>query len=372
MRRSSLIAISMGIACIACGATQAQTTSAMQIGGEFSCSSEGFNNPGKLSDGTTVPVAFYSFTLDKTAKTLVLEVNNASPIVAGACNPVLTDIYFNAPVEVTGMTLVSQSAAGGATPQFGFGFDSDLFNAPHPNKADGFGVFSCGLNLNGINPGIQNPSATQVAGGPHCLSPVAFSFSLQGDLTNVTVQNFSQAFSQIPPGSKPVPVRRQVPGRRGGAVTRVRSSRTSRRTASSFALKRRGPRPLPGHPRCTTHSRHSSQTSGTSTAPPSPIHWSCPLVKIPGPRTIIDEYYAQMLMYNAAAQGESAILKVTVYSNGNFKSEEIGDTNRLRMWAEKHVTWDGRKYLRFKWRMEENLRPRDRVEQVVRWLFLRM
>jgi hypothetical protein len=179
------------------------TNAKLYIGGPNSCSSEGFNDPGKLADGVTVATATMDFTLNTGTNTLTLVVTNTSPVSAGVLNPLITIIGFNAPVQVTGMTLTSQTAAIG-TPAFNLTFDSNLMSNPNPNGEDGFGAFSAELdNPGGVNGAIANAAADTVSGSP-VTGPVTFTFSLTGNLAGVTATDFITAFSVIPPGNKPV------------------------------------------------------------------------------------------------------------------------------------------------------------------------
>jgi hypothetical protein len=178
------------------------TNASLNIGGPNSCSSEGFNDPGKLADGVTVATAKFDFTLDAGTNTLTLVVTNTSPVTVGVLNPLITQIYFNAPVQVTGMTLTNQTAAVG-TPAFSLTFDANLMANPNPNGADGFGAFSAALdNPNGVNGAIANAAADTVAGSP-VTGPATFTFSLTGNLAGVTATDFTSAFSVVPPGNKP-------------------------------------------------------------------------------------------------------------------------------------------------------------------------
>ncbi|MFT5049550.1 MAG: hypothetical protein ACI8QZ_000943 [Chlamydiales bacterium] len=177
----------------------------MIIGGPGTCGSDGFDDPGRLNDGITEGAALYIFVLDPGAATLTVEVVNTSPVLVGVNNPLLTDIYFNAPVEITGMDLMSQASSAGVDPTFDFTFDADLDTAPNPNGANGFGAFSVGLNdPGGIDGAIANPDADTYVTDPSTLavSPCTFVFSLTGDLTGLTSRSFKTRYSVVPPGTK--------------------------------------------------------------------------------------------------------------------------------------------------------------------------
>ena len=186
--------------------TQGGTSQAtIQIGGPGSCSSEGFDDPGLLSDGLTEASATLDLTLDTDANTLMVVVTNTSPVLVGVPNPLLTDVFFNTPLAVTGMSLASQFATAGPDTAWDMTFDADLASGPNPNGAAGFGSFGAGLNNpGGITGSIQNALADTVSNpGTHAISPVSFSFDLTGDLTGLTADDFAAEFSVIPPGNKP-------------------------------------------------------------------------------------------------------------------------------------------------------------------------
>jgi hypothetical protein len=181
------------------------TQAALAIGGPQSCSSEGFNDPGKLSDGITEASAVYTFTLDVGAATLTVEVVNTSLVLVGIPNPLLTDAYFNAPAAANGLSLVSQVSAAGAAPAFVLTFDADLADGSNPNGADGFGAYSAALNNpGGISGAIANASADTLDGPPgsQAIGPVTFAFAVTGDLTGVVAADFANSLSHIPPGTK--------------------------------------------------------------------------------------------------------------------------------------------------------------------------
>jgi len=182
------------------------TTDSIVIGGPGSQSSELFDDPGLLGDGLTEASAVYVFTLDVGAATLELEVTNTSPVVPGVQNPLLTDVYFNLPAAITGVTLTSQSAIAGVPPVYAFTFDADRTDGVGNLRADGFGAFSVELSDTGnIEGTIANPDADTytVPAAQLSISPVTFSFSLTGTLTGLTASDILTEFSHIPPGSRP-------------------------------------------------------------------------------------------------------------------------------------------------------------------------
>ncbi len=180
--------------------TAAQETAAITIGGTGSLSSEGFDDPGLLSDGETQARARLQFTLDVSQSRLTLEVANLSPVLEGVPNPVLTRIYFNAPEEITGMSLQSQSAAQGAS-AFSLVFDPDRVFGRQPNRAGRLGAFSAKLdNGAGVGGGIANPLADTLPTQDVVLGPVTFVIALQGDLSGVSVMDFVTERSSNPTG----------------------------------------------------------------------------------------------------------------------------------------------------------------------------
>lgn len=182
------------------------TTHSITIGGPASCSSAGFNNPGLLDDGLTQASATYVFTLDAGASTLTLEVRNTSPVVAGVQNPLLTDLFFNTPTQITAVSLVSQTSTAGVTPSYALTFDANPASNPNPNGAGVFGAFSVALSDTGnIQGTIANPNADTytVAAALLALSPCTFTLSLTGNLAGLTAVDFTSRLSSIPPGNKP-------------------------------------------------------------------------------------------------------------------------------------------------------------------------
>ncbi len=178
----------------------AQTTSKVIIGGQGSCASTGFNNPGLLDDGATPGEAVYTFTLDTLNSELTLVVDNTSPVTSGDPNPVITDVYFNLPSAITGISLTSQSGSGGAAPSYSLATNK---------KADGFGFFSVELsNGGGVSGGISNPSADTlgVPAGSNVVSPVTFTMELTGNLSGLTAASIVGTFSTSAPNKPAVAV----------------------------------------------------------------------------------------------------------------------------------------------------------------------
>ncbi len=175
----------------------AQDSSVVHVGGPGSLSSVGALNP-RHGDGFTAASARYVFTLDKVSALLTLEVENTSPVVAGAVTPVLTRIFFNAPGAIQGMRLLSQTSSGGATPRFRMTFDPATASGPTPNKASPFGAFSAELR-SPVYSGIANADADCPRGRPEGLvhGPVAFVFALRGDLSGISALDFADELSAV-------------------------------------------------------------------------------------------------------------------------------------------------------------------------------
>lgn len=183
------------------GSLFAQSSAGISIGGPFSCSSEGFDNPARLADGITEASALLIFTLDNAEAELTVSVTNTSPVLAGVPNPVISQVYFNAPSAITGMSLLAQDGSGGALASFALSFDANP--SGDANKAGLFGNFEVQLdNPGGIQGAIANASADTLPGpdGSLVSGPVAFVFSLQGDLGGLEAADFANGLSS---GSKP-------------------------------------------------------------------------------------------------------------------------------------------------------------------------
>lgn len=171
---------------------------ALTIGGPGSCSSEGSEDPGLLSDDETPASAEVIFTLDGGAALLTLEVTNTSPVSSGVKNPLLTRLYFNAPAAVTGMTLVGQSAEAGVTPEYELDFGAQ--------GAGLFGSFDACLHDTGNIQGTianENADLWTVGADKLALGTVTFTLELEGDVEGLTASDFTSLLSTIPPGSKP-------------------------------------------------------------------------------------------------------------------------------------------------------------------------
>lgn len=141
-----------------------------------------------------------TFTYDASIARLALEVTNTSSTQPGFTTPLVSAIRFNAPTEaVTGMQLVSQTAAAGGPADFGFTFDPDIRVNPNPNatKLNCFGSFNAALtSASPINGTLMNASATNYSGTGHCLGSVTFLFDVTGPGVKwVTAGAFAQSLS---------------------------------------------------------------------------------------------------------------------------------------------------------------------------------
>ncbi len=187
------------------GSHLAAQDSVIVIGGAGSFGSNGSSNPGTLSDGFTFASARLVFDWDGMTSQLTLTVENNSPVFGGVPNPVLTDVFFNVPSGVTGLSLASQSGSGGATPSWTLSFDDDLGTNPNPNGADGFGAYNVMISTGGgVQGGISNPNADTlgVPAGTNVEGPATFVFNATGNLAGLTAFDFNSRLSQNPPGSQ--------------------------------------------------------------------------------------------------------------------------------------------------------------------------
>ncbi len=202
--KSISVLLSLVTSLLAGSALSAQD-SVIVIGGANSFGSNGSSNPGTLDDGITEASARFVFHLDTLASQLTLTVENTSEVLAGIPNPVLTDIFFNVPTAITGMSIASQAGSGGATLAFELNFDEDLSSDPNPNGANGFGAYNVKLCTpgSGVQGAIANPDADTWGTPPGSLviGPATFVLDLTGDLTGLTAFSFTSLLSVNPPGS---------------------------------------------------------------------------------------------------------------------------------------------------------------------------
>ncbi|MGH7151184.1 MAG: hypothetical protein ACREIU_10815 [Planctomycetota bacterium] len=186
-------------------AGRAGVTSAQKVIGEpggASCCGTG--SPPTLCDGVTPATVIVQFTYDDATHTLTLLVENTSPVALDVPNPLLTALYFNVPHgAVTGLSLLSQTGAGGATPDWSLVFDPDNTASPQTAKLACLGAFNARLFHGGISNAIANAAATTIAARPGSwvVGPVTFVL----DVTTapgavLDASDFANAFSHNPPG----------------------------------------------------------------------------------------------------------------------------------------------------------------------------
>lgn len=182
------------------GAAQSVSSDVVSLGTLGSKGCQNSDNPPTLSDGTHA-TADVGYTYDRTTQRLTLTVANTSPVTAGVQNPLITEIFFNIPdLAVNGATLVSQTAAGGATPNFGLTLDLNTTANPKPNNVGCFGSFGAKLAKSGggIQGGIANPTADNQAGpaSTTVIGPVVFVIEFTGSgVQNLTADAFSRVLS---------------------------------------------------------------------------------------------------------------------------------------------------------------------------------
>jgi hypothetical protein len=355
MKHAPIVRVLLFLA--ACGSSAAAqiTNSTLHIGGPDSCSSEGFNDPGKLADGVTVATATFDFTLDAGTNELTLTVTNTSPVTAGVLNPLITAIYFNAPVQVTDMSLSDQTAAMG-TPAFDLSFDADLMLPPNPNGADGFGAFSAELDIQGINGAIANAAADTTAGTP-VIGPAVFTFSLTGNLAGVEAADFSGAFSVIPPGDKPV---HGVCHFQAGGPDST-SAFISDGSEECFLVRgsARGTEAWAGS--APSYHAFSTQLAGIvdsfGVTMESPFQVQLPRASFAArgkarQLEVVERFSLQVFMWNPAAFPENPEqytrgYDVTIYGNGTFDAVPFGSKDNIDLQIEAVTLPDGRRFLRF-------------------------
>ena len=341
------------------------TTSGVILGGPGSCSSEGFNDPGLLADGITPASAILHMALDTGTNKLTLTVQNTSPVTMGVNNPVLCEIDFNVPVQVTGMTLSSQTGSGGATPNFTFTFDSDTTSNPNPNVAGPFGAFNAGLvNPMGVNGCIANPLADTLAPMTLVTGPVVFVFCLTGDLTGVTASDFANTFSSTPPGNKPSNAAGHF---QSGGVAEASAFINNGDIEPCFLVMGAargggvfvGPDPE-NHPFTVQVDglyRVVGMTLKALATIPKPglegdgIRLASPQV-LPGERVVVDRFWVQGLLWNPKVFPDNPeqwthVMRVTVWSDGDVTVRRRGSNNNMTIDVETFTTTDGREFLRF-------------------------
>lgn len=174
------------------------TTQSLTIGGGGARGCQGNEDPPRLSNGTLAS-ATLDFGYDARTHVLDLVVANTSPVTSGTPNPLLTHLAFNLPHDaVTAVDLLSQTGAGGASPDFDADFDSDVFHRPDLSVAC-MGNFGLLLTLDDGS-GIGNPQADRwdAPPGSVTIGPVTFRFRLRGPgVDSLTAEAIALGFSRL-------------------------------------------------------------------------------------------------------------------------------------------------------------------------------
>lgn len=191
--------------------TCAAPTSSCSLGSNVTTSQVQIGGPGSISSNNTIPAtcdggapgnlisARLNFTFDRAAATLtVVATNTTSAPHAG----VLTGFGFNVSPAVTLLTLTGTS---GASLTWSGAFDrvrtDNIMEIPAGSgniKCDGFGRFNVFGGNKGVDTGFGGGDASEILPG----GSVTFTFSVAGDLANVTACSFTSVASLIPPGDK--------------------------------------------------------------------------------------------------------------------------------------------------------------------------
>lgn len=353
----------------------------IRIGGPETCSSEGFDDPARLSDGVTEAAALYTLRLDRVAATLEVVVENTSPVTSGVPNPVLSSIWFNTPLAVTGMTLASQTSSGGAAPAFTLSFDADTMTAPNPNGLAPFGAFNVRLSQGGgVSGSIANAAADTLGGPPGSMvtGPVTFLFDLTGNLAGLTSEDFTRHFSVPPPGNKPT----NGAGRFQSGGTMGASGNVSSPATECFLVVSPFPgddpwlSPGPSQHMFPTYLGPVARYFGvTLSAPleipvdqialvpppmPSPFRLgSGGLIDRSASRSSIERLFVQVNLWNPTAfpnypEQTSHGIELWVWPDGTFTATPYGLPDGMTMTVEPFTGPDGRPYLRFPFTVTEN------------------
>ena len=185
-------------------AQQGPTTSSLTIGGPGAVGCSGTADPPTLPTGAPAS-GVLDFAYDTVTQFLTLVVTNTSTIQPGIANPVVTRVALNLPqLAVTAATLVSQSSASGATPNFSLGVDVD--QAPPNSLSAGclgkYGLFLEAATGTGIG---NNEASVYTFGAPLvAVGPVTFVIAITTTSTNLTAWSFSRSLPVNPPG-QPLP-----------------------------------------------------------------------------------------------------------------------------------------------------------------------
>jgi hypothetical protein len=174
------------LAVIAAMAVASASACTVYIGGPGAISTDDvYGDEGLLSGGETATAIF---DLSLSGSTLTLTVTNTSPAVLGTeapvipDAPVISDMFFQVPSAVTGMTYLTGGGVAAAISGW------DFVYSPNNTPSSGFGflqkVFDAGLN-GGPGPGSPDPVISSIydpnifdGPGNPLASPVDFTFSL--------------------------------------------------------------------------------------------------------------------------------------------------------------------------------------------------
>lgn len=168
------------------------STNSLSIGGLSAPGCQGGDDPPTLSGG--VPAgATYDVSYDPSTSRMTLTVTNTSPIVADQATPLLTRIFLNTPPgAISAATLIQQSGAGGATPDFELEFGSE--------RAGCIGDFElCLETRGGVSGGIANAAAIRVGGPPGAavIGPATFVIQLSGPgAANIHARAITYGYSE--------------------------------------------------------------------------------------------------------------------------------------------------------------------------------
>ncbi len=367
MRSASFLASAGVLALWTGAATHAQVTQAtIQIGGNDSCSSSGFNDPGRLNDGVTEGRAQYTFTLDGSTNTLTLVVENTSPDVPGVCNPIITNIWFTThPVLDRVLTLQSQVGSGGIAPDFQFVWDPNLQLAPNPNHIEGFGQgfgFANGhlFSSQGLQNGIKNSNATTFVSPPNTLvcGPVTFTFDINGPLIggNFDASAFTSFFTVAEYPEKSV---HAAAGYWGGGASCHADGNIGDGVEDCYITTSASSGTTPWMSPAPTFYNFQTQIGPMqdyyTVTMEGPLHVLLPrkkLSKLGAPKFKLDQFALELYMYNPQVfptnpEQHSLGLDVTIWSDGTYNVATYGTVDGIDITWEEVRSWRGTRFLKF-------------------------
>jgi hypothetical protein len=192
------------------GPSLAGTTSeSLAIGGLGTTGCQGPEDPPTLGGGVLASGTI-GYAYDEATGILTLTVANDSPVTMGVPNPLITKVWINLPhLAVSGVSLLSQSGSGGASPSFELSFDTNNLDEVGSIPANCFGKMGLLLATSGgsIQGGIANPAADTLPGpsGAAVIGPVTFTLQITGPgADSLTADAFAASLSANPPGSMQV------------------------------------------------------------------------------------------------------------------------------------------------------------------------